>query len=1506
MLDSIIRFSIRNKLIIGLFTFALVIWGGYSLSRLPIDALPDITNNQVQVITRSPSLAAQEIKRLVTFPIEQTMATIPDIVEIRSFSRFGLSTVTLVFKESTDVYWARQQISERLPEVRNQIPAGTGEPSIGPVSTGLGEIYQYVIYAKPGYEKRYSPTDLRSLQDWVVRRQLLGTPGVADVSSFGGLLKQYEIAIDPDRLRSYGLSIGDLFAALSRNNQNTGGAYIDKKPSSYFIRTEGLVTNLDDIGRIVVRRTAGGAPVLIQDVATVQFGSAVRYGALTRDGEGEAVGALVLMLKGENANQVIGRVKTRIDQIRRTLPEGVDIHAFLDRSELVGRAIGTVTRNLIEGALIVIFVLILFLGNLRAGLIVASVIPLAMLFAVSLMYLFGVSGNLMSLGAIDFGLIVDGAVIIVEASLHHLGVVKRIRSSQGGVRLTPGQMDEEVYESASRIRTSAAFGEFIILIVYLPILALVGVEGKMFGPMAQVVAFAIAGAFILSLTYVPMMSALFLSRSLVDKPTFSDRMIAAFHRAYEPLLHGAMRRKTLVLGVSVALLAGAVGLFMTLGGEFIPELNEGDFAVEMRVRTGSSLSQTIEKSMQASRLLRKQFPDVREVIAKIGSSEIPTDPMPIEAGDLIVVLKPQDEWTSADNIDDLAEKMAKALEVIPGVEFGFQQPIQMRFNELISGAKQDVAVKIFGEDLSELTRLSGQINALVGQVKGATDQYVEQVAGLPQIVVQVDREALARYGLSVEEVNQTVSAAFAGQRAGVVYEGERRYDLTVRLAQNQRNSIEDVRALTVSVPDGRNRYGEPARSGVPASPAVPLSQVATVELRPGPNQIQREDAKRRLQVGFNVRGRDVESVVRELQEKIDGQIKFPPGYYVTYGGQFENLIDARERLSIAVPVALILIFLLLYLTFGSIRQSLLIFSAIPLAAIGGILALWLRGMPFSISAGVGFIALFGVAVLNGIVLIGEFNRLRQSGETDLLKVIFEGTAIRLRPVLMTATVASLGFLPMALSNSAGAEVQKPLATVVIGGLITATLLTLFVLPILYVLIEQRFGEKTDQPEPEMSSESAGLANWLLIGLIGLGSLWSPAVKAQVTAQPGIARPDVARPSATGGMSLEQALEQATANNPLLRVSQLSTSYQQALRGTAGDVGKTDVGVTLGQYNSRYFDQSLTVGQRLPNPAVVRGLRSLADARTAGAEAEGRLTRADLARQVKATYHQLWYVQSLAGVLRSQDSLYSAIARGAEVRRRTGEGTLLEQTAADVQRRQAQTALSQNALDSQILARQLQTLLASSAPPVIPDTVLTERTLPVIDSSLLAQNPELVLLGGQIEIARRETEVEAARLKPDFTLSLTNQSLQGFQTQANGAGERFYGMGNRFTYGQVGVSIPVFARPLKARVEAARIGQQRTEAQRTTRQRALAGEVATTVQLYQKNRQALAYYRESALPQAALIREQVTKSYRAGEISYVELLQNLRTVSEIQTGYLAALNEINQTLINLDFLLGRTD
>lgn len=1034
MIDKIIHFSIKNKLLIGLFTVGLIIWGTYSLIRLPIDAVPDITNNQVQIITVAPSQSALDIERLVTFPVEQTMATIPNIQEIRSFSRFGLSVVTIVFHDNVDIYWGRQQVNERLSLAATQIPQGIGTPEMSPVTTGLGEIFQYIIRPERGFEKKYDAMELRSIQDWIVRRQLLGTPGVADVASFGGYLKQYEISVDPDKLRSYNLTIGQLFRALEQNNQNTGGAYIDKKPNAYFIRSEGLIGSPDDIGKIVVTNTLHGIPVLIRDIATVQFGHATRYGAMTYNSEGEVVGAVVMMLKGENSNAVVGRVKARMEQIRKTLPQGVTIDVFLDRSDLVKRAMGTVQKNLIEGALIVIFVLVLFLGNFRAGLIVASVIPLAMLFAVSMMHLFGVSGNLMSLGAIDFGLIVDGAVIIVEATMHHLGLRK------SPLRLTQNEMDQEVYDSASKIRTSAAFGEIIILIVYLPILALVGIEGKMFRPMAQTVAFAILGAFILSLTYIPMMSALCLSKRTIHKRNFSDRMMEFFHGMYDPVVKAALRIKAIVVLCAIGLLAVTIFIFTQMGGEFLPTLEEGDFAVETRVLTGSSLSYTVDAASKGAEVLLRDFPDeVKEVVGKIGSSEIPTDPMPIEACDLIVVLKPKREWTKAGNREELAERMSESLEEVPGVLFGFQQPIQMRFNELISGVRQDVAVKIFGEDLTVLTSLAAKIGKVAGTVEGVQDLYIEKVDGLPQIVIRINRDEVAKYGLNIELVNQTINAAFAGQSAGIVFEGEKRFDLTVRLASINRQSIEDVRNLFITSPKGEQ---------------IPLKQLADVEFKIGPNQIQREDAKRRIIVAFNARGRDVAGIVKELQEKINAQVKFPAGYYPTYGGQFQNLQEANERLSVALPAALLLIFLLLFFTFHSVKQSLLIFTAIPMAAIGGVFALLLRGMPFSISAGIGFIALFGVAVLNGIVLIAEFNRLRKEGYSNLEDIVVQGTAIRLRPVLMTAAVASLGFLPMALATSAGAEVQKPLATVVIGGLVSSTILTLIVLPCLYIYFEK--------------------------------------------------------------------------------------------------------------------------------------------------------------------------------------------------------------------------------------------------------------------------------------------------------------------------------------------------------------------------------------------------------------------------------------------------------------------
>ncbi|WP_300660719.1 CusA/CzcA family heavy metal efflux RND transporter, partial [Fluviicola sp.] len=1031
MLDKIIQFSIKNKFIIGLFTIALIGVGSYSMYKLPIDALPDITNNQVQIITTSPTLATQEVEQFITYPIELSVKSIPKIVELRSTSRFGLSVVTVVFEEHVDIYWARAQITERLKEAENNIPAGLGTPEMAPISTGLGEIYQYVVYPKKGYESKYNATELRSIQDWIIRPQLLGTPGVAEVNTLGGYLKQYEVAINPDKLKSMNTTILEIFDALEKNNENTGGAYIDKKPYAYFIRGIGMVTDMEDIGKIVVK-TQNGVPILIRDVATVRIGASTRFGAVTKDGKGEEVSGVAMMLKGENSEEVVSRVKEKMSQIEKSLPEGVAIEAFSDRTKLIDKAISTVEKNLIEGALIVIFILVLLLGNWRAGLVVASVIPLALLFAVTMMHLFGVSGNLMSLGAIDFGLIVDGAVIIVEAIIHSL-------QSRSQAVLSREQMDLEVYKASSKIRSSAAFGEIIILIVYLPILALVGIEGKMFGPMAQTVSFAILGAFVLSLTYVPMMSALVLKRQTGHTKNFSDKIMAGAERIYRPILDGALKMKALVVGIAVVLLFIALMVFGRLGGEFIPTLDEGDIATHIIIASGSSLSQEVETTTKAEKLLKKRFPEIKMIVTKIGSAEIPTDPMPMEAGDMIILLKDKEEWTSADSKEALMKKMEAVLDEIPGVTTEFSQPIQMRFNELMTGVRSDVAVKIYGEDLDMLVSKGDEVLNLIRSVKGVADAKAERVAGLPQITVRYNKDKLALYGLNVGDLNKVIRTGFAGEKTGVVYEGEKRFDIVLRLAEDSRKDISNLKTLYITLPSGSQ---------------IPLEQVADIDYEPGPMQISRENGKRRIVVGFNVRGRDVESVVTEIQKKLDGNLKLPAGYFVTYGGQFENLVQASARLSVAVPIALALIFVLLYFTFRSVKQSLLIFTAIPFSAIGGVFALWLRDMPFSISAGVGFIALFGVAVLNGIVLISYFNQLKTDGMTDVMERVREGTKVRLRPVLLTASVASLGFLPMALSTSAGAEVQKPLATVVIGGLITATFLTLVVLPVLYIFFER--------------------------------------------------------------------------------------------------------------------------------------------------------------------------------------------------------------------------------------------------------------------------------------------------------------------------------------------------------------------------------------------------------------------------------------------------------------------
>ena len=1456
MLERIIQFSIHNKLIIGLFTLGLLVYGSFSLNNLPIDAVPDITNNQVLVITVAPSQSALDIERLVTFPVEQTMATIPGIEEMRSFSRFGLSVVTIVFKEKVDVYWARQQVNERLSSVKTQIPAGIGNPEMAPVTTGLGEIYQYIIRPKKGYEDKYSPMDLRTMQDWIVRRQLLGTPGIADVASFGGYLKQYEIAIDPDKLRSYNLSIPDLFTALDKNNQNTGGAYIDKKPTAYFIRSEGLIGSPDDIEKIAIKNTSAGIPVLIRDVATVGYGYATRYGAMTYNDEGEVTGGIAFMLKGENSNAVVTNVKERMAQIEKTLPEGLQIDAFLDRSTLVERAISTVETNLLEGALIVIFVLILFLGNFRAGLVVASVIPLSMLFAVIMMNLFGVSGNLMSLGAIDFGLIVDGAVIIVEAVLHRIAQSKS--HYEGIKRLSNDQMNAEVYTSASKMMNTAAFGQIIILIVYLPILALVGIEGKMFGPMAQTVSFAILGAFLLSLTYVPMMSALVLSKNTAHKRNFGDRMMDFFQGMYRPLIQAALKRKFLVVLSALALFIVSFILYLNMGGEFIPTLEEGDFAIETRVLTGSSLSETVDAVQKAAGILKKEFPDeVKEVVGKIGSSEIPNDPMPVEAADMMVILKDKTEWTKAHNREGLADAMGKALEVIPGVTFGFQQPIQMRFNELIAGVRQDVAIKIFGEDLITLTDLSKQVGKVVSSVDGAKDLYVEEVTGLPQIVVNINRDEVAKYGLNVEDINNTLSTAFAGQSAGMVYEGEKRFDLVLRLKNENRQEIEDVRNLFITAPNGNQ---------------VPLLQLAEVEFKLGPNQIQREDAKRRIIVGFNVRGRDVASIVKELQQKIDTQLKMPPGYFITYGGQFQNLEEAQARLSIAVPVALLLIFLLLFFAFQSFKQSFLIFMAIPMAAIGGVFALLIRNMPFSISAGVGFIALFGVAVLNGIVLIAEFNRLKSEGMTDLNEIVLKGTKIRLRPVLMTAAVASLGFLPMALSASSGAEVQRPLATVVIGGLITSTLLTLVVLPCLYIYFEKI----------KFSKMKINKAVMLLLSLFFTAAI----TKAQTVQQ----------------LTLEQAVQMAVGNNRSVKAVDYEKQYQQQMKASAGYIGKTDIGLMLGQYNSyKWGDNQFTVSQTIPNPKNFSTQKALGDELIKSADYKKTFTVNELTRNVKQVYYQLMYLHGRGKLLKEQDSIYNEFLKSASLRFKTGESNLLEQTTAETQLNEIRNQQQKNNADIQSYNYALQQLAGTdTAVSIIADSLKEKSFSLMNDTAAVNSNPYLAYLQQQINVVQKQRDAVAAQRLPDFTFGYFNQSLIGNPVNETG---KLAAVGNRFQGINAGIAVSIFNKPMKAKIKAAEINTQAAENDFMYNRSLLESHWQQAIQQYLKEKNSVSYYRSSALKNADLILKQAKLGYQQGNTGYAEYLLAIRNALQIKENYLQNLNQLNQSIIELEYLAG---
>ena len=1442
MINNIIAFSIKNKLIIGLFTLALIGMGLYSMTQVPVDAVPDITNNQVQVITQAPNLGTEDIEQFVTYPVEMAMANLPGVVEIRSISRFGLSVVTIVFEEDMGTYLPRQLVSEKLVQVEEEIPEGFGEIGMGPIATGLGEIYQYTLGVAPEYKDEYSSMDLRTIQDWIVRRQMAMVPGVVEVNAFGGSTKQYEVAIDPDELKAIGLTITDVFEALEQNNQNTGGGYIEKNHMANFIRGEGLARSIEDIETIVVKM-AEGIPIRIKDVASVQFGAAVRYGAFTKDGEGEAVGGIIFMLKGANSNEVIADVKERVVQIQESLPEGVTIEPFLDRSELIERTTSTVKTNLIEGALIVIFVLVFLLGNWRGGLIVASTIPLSLLFAFILMYTFDVWANLMSLGAIDFGIIVDGAVIVVEGTVFFL-----YQRMLKGKKITAKERDESTYTASSKMMNSAFFGQFIILIVFLPILFLEGVEGKMFKPMALTFMFAMIGAMILCLTYVPMVSSLFLRVPKQEKKSWGDKVVHWLERKYEKALGGALKRATIIIITSIILFAAAVFTFLRMGGEFIPQLDEGDIAFHIILKPGSSLSEGIETSTKIENILLENFPEVEHVMTRFGVADVPTDPMPMDIGDCFVILKPKSEWVSADSKEELIAKMEDKLSVIPGVNYEFTQPIEMRFNELISGVREDIAVKLYGEDLQILADKAEEMGQIISTVEGVADMKVEATTGMPQITIHYERGDLAQYGLNVSDINKVIETAFAGGKSGTIFEGERRFDLVVRLDSANRTNIDDVKNLYINTPDGSQ---------------IPLREVANISYEPGPMQISRDNTNRRTYVGINVRGRDIKSLVTEIQGKLKNELDLPPGYYIRYGGAFENLERATNTLKVVLPVALALIFILIYFALRSIKQTTMIYMAIPLAAIGGVFSLWLRDMPFSISAGVGFIVLFGVAVLNGLVLISGWNELKEEGMTDLNERIKQGAKRRIRPIMLTALTDIFGFLPMAISTSAGAEVQQPLATVVIGGMITSTLLTLFVLPILYRWTETR-----------SFRGSIGKNAVIITFFIAFSALAGSPVNAQ-------------QMDSLPAISMNEAMEKAIASYPQLKAIKLKIEQQEALKSTAWDLGNTNI-FTGGEEINKGEGVYTTIGIQQQNIDVfgIAPKLKLQDQRIMLAEAALGLSELDLRQQVKLAYASAYVAKRNLKLYSELDSIYSDFEKAARIRYEVEETSKLAYLAALNQVKQISLQKEKMQYDYKAALIKLNLWLVS-------DTLFTVTTLnvewvsPITAITLNSAHPILQYAEQQVNVAEAERKAATA----DFLPKINGQ--YGIQRIAGEAGFYQY---------QIGISIPLFFFPEKGRVESAKIQNQIAEQEYLQRQLEIQFSFKSLLQQYQKWYASWQFYGNEALPLAREQRQGAVLAYKEGAIDYVSFIQNLKETIQVEVNAQEALNQYLEFKFQLEYYL----
>jgi cobalt-zinc-cadmium resistance protein CzcA len=1441
MLERIIQYSIQNKLIVLLSTLGIIGFGLFALFNIPIGAVPDVTNNQVQVITTTRVLSTQDVEQFITYPIELEMANLPGVKEIRSVSKFGLSVVTIIFEDDMGTYLPRQLIAEKINSAQEKIPEGFGSPFMGPVSTGLGEIYQYILDVKPGYEDRYSITDLRTIQDWIVKRQLSGIPGVVEVNTWGGKLKQYEVAVNPERLWALNITVSEVFDALEKNNSIAGGGYIEKTNESYFIRGEGLVKSLADIREIVVKNE-GGLPVYVKDVAKVQFGYATRFGAITANGEGEKVLGQVMMLKDADSKAVIERVKERVVQVQKSLPEGVYINPFLERSELIAKTTNTVAENLILGCLIVIFVVVLLLGNLRSGLVVASVIPLSLMFALSLMYVFGVDANLMSLGAIDFGIIIDGAVIIVEFIAFQI-------TSQGEKLLDldaeekRSMLDKITFSSANKMMRSAIFGQLIIIIVFIPILSLAEVEGKMFRPMALTFCFALIGAMILCFTYVPVMSALFLKPTQPSEKNISVRIIKFLLSLYVPTVSWALRYKAAVLAMSLALLLAVGFLFSTMGGEFVPTLDEGDFVIQPVLKTGTTLTNTIETMTQIERILKK-FPEVRQVVTRIGAAEVPTDPMSMEECDVIITLHPPGDWTTANSKDGLADAFKEALSELPGVEYEFTQPIEMRFNELITGVRADLAIKIFGEDLSVLNQMAQKIKRAIEGVEGAADISVEKVEGLPQMSVQYIRRNIAKYGLNIEDVNRILTMSFAGLPAGSVFEGEKQFDLVIRYDEEHRKNIENIRKSTVALANGQQ---------------IPLSELADIRHSKGPAKISRDETKRRIVVGVNVRNRDLENVVKDVQAIIDREIKIPTGYSITYGGQFENLRNARERLKIAVPIALLLIFVLLYFAFQSVTEALMVFTAIPLSAVGGVLLLFVRGMPFSISAGVGFIALFGIAVLNGIVLIEHFKELKAHGMTNLYKRILVGTQQRLRPVLLTASAAAMGFLPMAISTSAGAEVQRPLATVVIGGLISATFLTLVVLPVLYALLERRGKPRKRFPK------SLVILAFLIAGMGSTGKVQAQAV-----------------------LSLEQATQLALENNAGLKGQNLEIEKSRQLIPAARNIGSTGIYYGYDQNNIAENGQPISVigiNQGFQLPSVYRVQKDLYQKRVTLQERQLSLNERQVKMAVAQAYHGILYWENVKANYQYLDSLYSQLANAARRRFELGETNYLEKLTTETKQKDLALQLAQ--CDDNIAAayHELARWIQNEEDFLI--EIVPFQPLALTENNL-NDHPALQWYQAAAAVNASTVEVEKKQLLPQL-------QLEYFLGTNRADNAQFY---NGF---QLGLGIPLWRKAQQANIHAAEtnglIIMQQAQNER--------------IRLLEKREQLLAqqsslakavqFYEQEGKQLAGEIISASTKAFQSGEIDFMQYILSLENAKSMDRSYLDNLIQYNWIVLEINYL-----